>query len=113
MKMITLGCAILFMTSCGYESKQNDLTGQVKKVVHETPLLCDEFDAVSISLGVIRNGVGSMSTEDINMYVANKTDVELLKQAAELGQLVKITYDDRRFAWCVPSHWVTHVLIVK
>lgn len=113
MKTILLVIAMLTLVSCGYSSKQNEMIGQVKKVSHETPLICDDRVDSDISLGVMRNGVGSMSSQDIWVTVPNQTDQEILKQANESGVLVKITYDVKRVNICRQSHIVTKVEIVK
>jgi major membrane immunogen (membrane-anchored lipoprotein) len=103
----------LILSACGYSSKDNEAIGQVKKVSSETPLLCNDYSAVDISMGIMRNGVGSMSTEDLWFYVPSNADVADLKYAAETGKLVKITYDIKRVVLCVPDHIVTKIEIIK
>lgn len=98
------------VVACGYSSKGNELVGQVKKVVARTPIVCDDFREVDVSLGVLRNGGGSMSKEDVELYVTNEADVPLLKRAAEEGFPVKVGYDIKRVVWCVPDHWLTSVV---
>jgi hypothetical protein len=102
---------IAAMTAC-YSAKGNELVGQVKKVTEKTPLICGDYVVADLSLGVIRNGVGSMSREDIDLYVERPADIATVKLAAETGRLVKVTYNTRRSPWCVPDHWVTAVTIV-
>lgn len=97
------------VAACGYSSRDNELVGQVKKVVAQTPVLCGDYHEVDISLGVLRNGMGSTSKEDIVLYVANNSDVVLLKRAAEEGFPIKATYSIKRTPWCVPDHWLTSV----
>ena len=99
------------VAACGYTAKGNELVGQVKKVTAETPILCGDYYEVDISLGVLRNGAGSMSKEDVILYVKNEADVPLLKRAAEEGFPVKVSYDIKRFpaGWCVPTSWLTSV----
>lgn len=113
MKKLVLLTLTSMLAGCGYSSKDNEMIGQVKKVAHATPLICGDYDAADISLGVMRNGVGSMSHEDAWVLVQDKRDVETLKTAADTGQIVKLTYDDRRVAFCVPDYWVTKVEVVK
>jgi hypothetical protein len=110
-KLIVLS---LFLTACGYTSKGNELVGQVKKVIDKTPVICSDYVEVDLSLGVMRNGVGSMSHEDVDLYVPNASDATLLKRAAESGQLVKISYDEKRWpaGLCVPTKWVTSATLV-
>ena len=109
MKILIL-CLVL--AACGYSAKSNELIGQVKKVIDKTPILCGDYVEADLSLGVIRNGVGSMSKEDVELYVERREDAALLKRAAETGKLVKVAYDVRRVTWCVPDHWVTKVEIL-
>ena len=100
---------VLGLAACGYSSKQNEMVGQVKKVIEKTPVICGDYIEADLSLGVMRNGVGSMSHEDVSLYVPNLTDELTLKKAAETGQLVKVTYDVKRLTWCVPDHLVIRV----
>jgi hypothetical protein len=109
--LILLICIAVF--GCGYTSKQNELTGQVKKVIAKTPIICPDYTQVDISLGVIRNGVGSMSHEDMIITVTDKAQATLLKQAAESGKLVKITYDVARVTFCVPNELATNVEVLE
>lgn len=97
----------LFLSACGFSSKANELVGQVKKVVEQTPIFCSDYAEVDISLGVLRNGAGSVSHEDVILYVPNQADAAFLKKAAEDGTPVKVTYDIKRVPWCVPDHWLT------
>lgn len=114
MKYIILILSIFCLTGCfGFSSKQNELTGQVKKVKHQTPMLCPERVDVDVSLGVLRNGVGSMSTEDLWLTVDNPNDIEILTKAAETGQIVKVSYDVRRVTFCPNEDLVTHVEVSK
>lgn len=91
---------------CGWSSKDTTGSGQVKKVGKVTPIFCPDYYVVDVSLGVMRNGVGSMSTHDMNFYIEPK-DVEQLKTAAEVGAIIDFTYDVRRFAWCVDDDRMT------
>lgn len=104
---------LLMLTGCGYTYKGNVVTGQVKKVANKTPLICDDFNEADISLGVIRNGVGSMSTEDIDVYIPNKELLDKLKSAEHSGNLVKIIYDVKRLTLCKPERQATDVEILK
>jgi hypothetical protein len=64
-------------------------------------------------MGVMRDGVGSMSSEDVWVYVPDKENFDLLKKANETGALVKVTYDVKRLTFCVEDHIVTKVEILK
>ena len=111
MKFVILSAlsALIFSGCLGYSARENELTGQVKKVVSRTPIVCSDRVDTDISLGVMRNGVGSMSTEDQWFTVPNQADQELLRKASESGALVKVTYDVIRITWCWEDHVVTHV----
>ena len=89
------------------------MTGQVKRVAHMTPLICPIHDRVDVSMGVMRGGVGSMSTQDLWLYIPDPDDARLLKQAAQTGQLVEISYDTARLRFCVDEETVTHVELLK
>lgn len=101
--------ALIPAAACGYSSKDNELVGQVKKVVTQTPILCGDYYEADVSLGVLRNGAGSFSKEDVVLYVQNPTHLPLLKQAAEEGFPVKVGYDIKRVTRCVPEHQLTSV----
>lgn len=103
----------LLLSGCGYKSRDNVLTGQAKKAVHATPLICPDYAEVDISLGVLRNGVGSMSTQDIWMNVPDRRDFDLLQKAAAEGSIVKISYDQMRLVFCSNTFSVTHAELEK
>jgi hypothetical protein len=105
--------AVLMLSSCGYSSVKNEMIGQVKKVVSNTPIICPNYTSVDVSLGVMRNGVGSMSTQDVWLTVVREEDVTILKQAAESGKLVKINYDELRFAFCIDDHVISSVSMTE
>ena len=110
-----LPLVLLLSTSCaycGHTSEGNELTGQVKKVLHNTPLVCPGTVTADISLGVIRNGVGSASKEDIWVQVNNPADVSLLETAAKSGALVNVKYDVARGVVCWIDHLATSVSLV-
>lgn len=104
-------------TGCwGYSSLDNEAVCQPKKLHHNTPLICADYDTIDVSMGVMRNGVGSMSTEDIEMAFDPRNQAaneELLKQAIDKGKLVRLRYNDRRFSWCQEMKQVTSVSIVE
>lgn len=102
---------LLAVAACGTSAKNNELVGQVKKVVEQTPLICPDYVEVDVSLGTVRKGVGSMSREDVVLHVEG-ADVAALKSAALDGHLVRITYDIQRVHPCTPSHWATSVAVL-
>ena len=111
MKVTTILLSLV-LTSCGYSARDTEAVGQVKRVMNNTPMFCSDFIDVDLSLGVIRNGVGSVSTQDI-WIVVSKSDAEILKKANEEGQLVKIVYDQQRFSWCTEGRIGTKVEVLK
>ena len=112
MKLFLIGIIAMTLTACGYSARDTEAVGQVKRVMNNTPMLCSDFIDVDLSLGVIRNGVGSVSNEDI-WIVVSRPDAEILKKANEEGQLVKITYDQQRISFCNEGRIATKVEILK
>lgn len=110
-KLLIIG--FLFLTGCGYSSVNNETIGQVKTMTNHNPIFCSNWDMVDLSLGVMRNGTGSMSKEDQTFTVTDKDQLKLLKEAAQTGQLVKVTYNRKRFSWCVDEDIIQNVEIVK
>ena len=101
-------CAIMLilcslLIGCGKSQVDVEAIGQVKKISNVTPLLFPDYTYADISLGIMRNGVGSMSTEDIWIVVKDYEQVRLLKSAAETGALVKIVYDKVRLGISYPE----------
>lgn len=113
MRKIIFILVMALVASCGYSSRDNEVVGQVKKIVHETPIFCYDQTNADLSLGVIRNGVGSMSTQDIWVYVSNADHEKILKQANESGKIVKVKYDVARSRLCSPNYLVTDVELVN
>lgn len=110
----TMLCFIIAaLTACGYSSTGNALEGQVKKLVHRTPIVCPDYMEADISLGVMRNGVGSLSKEDVLLAVdlADAASITTLKSAAKSGAIVTIGYDVPRISPCWPDHRLRSVAI--
>lgn len=116
MKRIVLLVAVISIIGCGYTSKDNEMMGQVKKVLHNTPLICPNYVDADVSLGVMRNGVGSLSTQDTWVVIQDKYMEEVFKEASSTGKLVKITYDTKRFGGnyvvCTPNKFATKIEII-
>lgn len=70
--------------------------------------------AFDLSLGVMRAGSGSMSTQDIWFTIAGSAtiDLNLLKKAVETAAIVRVHYDNRRYAICTEDHILTSFEIV-
>src|ERR1700733_6406391 len=109
MAVVVLGGSVV---ACGDTSTGNGMIGQAKKVAHNTPIFCENYDAFDLSLGVMENGTGSMSTQDIWLTVLDPTLLPTLKKAVQTGAIVKVTYDEWRFAPCKYNHVVRSVEIV-
>lgn len=113
LSLLVFAVGVTSITGCGYESKNSELIGQVKRVVSLTPLLCENRIDADLSLGVLRNGTGSTSKEDVDLYIPTAALAATLKKAQETGAIVKITYDVPRFTFCKPRHWATNVEIIQ
>ena len=109
--------SLMIIVGCGHTSMDNEMMGQVKKVVGNTPLVCPNYTDADVSLGVIKNGTGSMSTQDAWVVIEDKKLIPIFKQACETGQLVKIKYDVKRFGGnyfvCTPEKFATNIEILK
>lgn len=112
-KALMLAPLILLGGCWGHSSSDNTIIGQVKKVKRMTPLICDDRTDVDVSLGVMRNGVGSMSTQDMWLTVANPATLAALNYAADNGTPVQITYDTARKNLCWQEEELTAVQYIK
>lgn len=117
LKLLLSLMIVTCLFSCGHSQKDAEMIGQIKKVVHNTPLICPDYSSADISLGVIRNGVGSMSTQDEWLVIIGKEEEDIFRQASETGQLVKVKYDVTRFGGrffiCTPDHFASKVELIK
>ena len=104
---------LILVAACGNSSTGNESVGQVKKVVNKTPIICPDYVEVDLSLGVMRNGVGSLSKEDVVLAVdpGDKATVDAMKKAAEDGSIVKLGYDVHRISPCWPDHRLTSFVV--
>ena len=112
-KRVGIVLFVISLVGCGYSQRDGEMIGQVKKVVRNTPLICSEFTSADISLGVIRGGIGSMSTQDVWVTILEKSTEDFLRKASETGQLVKLRYDEKRFDICRPEKVVIKVNLVE
>lgn len=104
---------LLMASGCGYASRGNILVGQAKRLVHLTPIVCDDRIDGDVSFGVMRNGAGSVSKKDLWVTIPNAADQKTFNDAASQGGLVELTYDVKRFTWCWCDHIVTSVKVVQ
>lgn len=91
---------IILTISCGYSHRDNEIVGQPKSVESTTPIFCPEQNILHMSLGVMRNGVGSMSVQDILINIPDSTLVPKLKKVVEEGKIINAKTNEARFRWC-------------
>ena len=91
--------------ACGNSSVDNKMAGQVKKVHHNTPIVCANFISADVSLGVMRGGTGTVSTHDVSMTVSDPHHVAVFEEAAKTGRLVDVMFRERRAVTCV-DHYI-------
>ena len=103
----------LLLSSCGYVARDSEMIGQIKKIANVTPLFCPDRVDVDLSLGVLRNGVGSMSTEDVWATVYKQNVIDTLKMANSQGAIVKVVYNVRRFIICGEQREIIGAEITK
>jgi hypothetical protein len=113
MKKIIMIIALLALSACGYSQVESEAIGQVKKVANMTEILCPRRVDVDISLGIMRDGVGSMSSQDVWLTVKDPKHVVILKKANESGKLVKFKYDVARYNFCWEQKELIDVEILK
>lgn len=99
MKIIILAL-MLFLTACGYSELGTNGVVQVKRVHVVNPLICPKYYVLDASLGIMQNGVGSMSTQDIDLTVSEKQATELDELLKKGKSIVNIKYNTRRFSLC-------------
>ena len=113
MKALLLTLLTIALTACGYSQRDTEVIGQPKRIHNVTPIVCSNWKALDLSLGVVRNGIGSMSSEDIDLVIQDNDQLKTIKQAIDNGNLIKITYDDARLRFCQETREITKVEIVK
>ncbi len=113
MKRCTILIFALWLSGCGYSSVENEAVGQAKKIANATPLLCYDHIDFDMSLGVMRNGTGSMSTEDMWFTLQNPADAEVLKAAVAKGAVVRLQYKVARVTLCIENYIITKVISVE
>ena len=106
MKRIAAFGIAMLLAGCGNTSVDNEVVGQAKKMMNKTNLICLDYKVLDISLGVVRGGTGSMSTEDLFLVVT-------IKKAVDAGSLVKVHYNVRRVHPCSEGNWLTSIEIAQ
>lgn len=112
MSRIALAVLAVTLCSCGYSSRDNEVTGQFKKMSRHTPLVCPDYQTADLSLGVMRNGTGPMSTQDEWYPIDDKLLEPAITEAIAKGSIVRVKYDVARVRWCVPEHVITAVEVL-
>lgn len=95
-------CLLVFLmlASCGYSQVNNELIGQPKSIESTTPLICPNQNILHLSLGVMRHGVGSMSTEDVLISIPDDNLALRLQPVVKAGKLINAQTNEARFRWC-------------
>ena len=102
----------IYLIYCGFTTmyaKDGEVIGQAKSITQVTPFwsVCEPYYALDISLGVLQNGVGSISKSDMVFTVRNTADLASMRKAAEHGSLVRVKFDTRRLAACTEDYLST------
>lgn len=104
--------SFLILSSCGNVSEDNEMIGQAKKIHNMTPLICSNFVSFDVSLGVMANGTGSISNQDVWLTVDNLGTLETIKRAVEKGSIVRIKYYSKRIAFCTDTYHLTSIEVL-
>jgi hypothetical protein len=92
--------ALMLVVGCGYSHRNNEVIGQPKAIESTTPIFCPEQNVLHLSLGVMRHGVGSMSTEDIQINIPDDSLLPGLRSAIKTGKLINVQTNEARFRFC-------------
>lgn len=109
--VVAFGVAVLILVpllaiSTGFGiGSEGELVGQIKEVRKVNPVICPRHATAEISLGHIKDGTGSYSTEDKLIQIPDDR-VEEFKRYAVTGEIVTAQTATWRLALCVPD---THV----
>jgi len=113
---VAFGIYLIYAGFTTMLARDGELIGQAKKLTLVTPFwssICPEYYALDVSLGVMQNGTGSMSTQDVWFTIKNVQDLDLMRKAVENASIAKIKYDTRRLAACTETHYATGFQIVR
>ena len=103
---------LIFLVGCGYSSKNSETLAQVKYIQKKTPLICPDMVTIGLSLGVMVNSKGSMSTHDVEVTTYDSSVLETLQRAAKNGDLVELVFQQKRWSWCNEITEITKVHIL-
>lgn len=89
-------------------ARDGTLIGQAKKLTLVTPywsFVCPNYYALDVSLGIMQNGTGSISHEDMWLTVINVDDLSEMEVAVKKGSIVKVKYNTRRWFACTEEFY--------
>ncbi len=111
--MLMLPLVLTGCDACGNSSVNNELVGQPKRLHNETPILCENRVDLDVSMGFMKDGVGSVSTADMHLTVPNREDVDRINRAINENKLVKLHYNVARVNLCWQQEVVTSVDVLE
>ena len=106
-------CLFCLMGCLGYSSKNSESIIQPKSIQMQTPIICPEVPILHGSLGIIRNGRGSISNQDVDMVITNDQDKYKIQTAIDSGYFLNVKYNTKRMVVCNSEHILVDVEIVK
>lgn len=95
------------LSSCGYLEVGTKGLAQIKRIHKVTPLLCPDYTLIDVSLGVMQNGAGSMSKEDIEMVVTEDQAKQLDTVLSQGKGIIEMTYSRKRVSFCKEDRVMT------
>lgn len=110
--LLFLAASVIFGLNT-FNAKDGELIGQAKKIITATPIVCPNYEALDVSLGVMQNGTGSMSTHDVWLTIKDVEDLKKMKEAVEKASIIKVHYDSRRIAICTEDLIATGFEVVQ
>jgi hypothetical protein len=111
--LVAAACFGVYLLYCGFTTmygRDGEVIGQAKRLTMVTPFwssFCQPYYELDLSLGVLQNGVGSISKQDMIFTVLNTEDLPKMKAAVEAGSIIKVKYDTRRLAACTATYLAT------
>lgn len=89
---------LAFLAGCSYHTSEGERTGILTKISNKG-IVCKTNEA-TMSLGYTRNGVGTVSNEDWQFTVRDRSLLTKLKEYQEANTPVKIYYHDELACIC-------------
>lgn len=110
------GAYVLYESFTTMLAVDGELVGQAKKIRMVTPLwssICPTYYALDVSMGIIQNGTGSMSTQDVWFTIKDTADLPAMQKAVETAAIVKMKFDTRRLAACTEDYYATGFQVIN